>query len=231
LSPLTWVFLPGMDGTGDLFDPLVGALPPGTRVVIARYPMDASAGYDALVRVARAAAPADGDHVIVGESFSGPIALALAAEGSSRLRGVVLCCTFLRDPRPGLTWLAPLLRPAVLRLLATRWATRRLLGAWSSEQLVGRLNRVLRSVPAAVLRTRLLALRRMDASAEARAIRVPVLVMQARQDRLVSARHIDQLADAFPHAHRVIVDGPHFLLQANPVEASACLTRFADTLE
>ena len=32
------VLLPGMDGTGDLFAPLLSALPPALRTIVVRYP-------------------------------------------------------------------------------------------------------------------------------------------------------------------------------------------------
>lgn len=50
--------------------------------------------------MARAALPSDEPFVLVGESFSGPIAISLAASSLPQLKGLVLCCTFVRNPRP-----------------------------------------------------------------------------------------------------------------------------------
>ena len=40
--------------------------------------------------------------MLLGESFSGPIAAAIAAAPPPGLRGLILCATFLRNPRPEL---------------------------------------------------------------------------------------------------------------------------------
>ena len=68
------VLLPGMDGTGDLFAPLLSALPPALRTIVVRYPCDRPLGYAGRTR-----GPKDQPFVLLGESFSGPIAAAIAA--------------------------------------------------------------------------------------------------------------------------------------------------------
>ena len=55
---------------------------------------DAS-GPTPVTRATEAAAARGGDFVVVGESFSGPLALLLAARSPPGLRGVVLCATSL----------------------------------------------------------------------------------------------------------------------------------------
>src|SRR5438105_3993436 len=89
-----------MDGTGELFAPFVAALGREFNVKVVAYPTAAPLGYDELESVARAALPAEGPYVILGESFSGPIAISLAASGSPGLKGLVLCCSFVSNPRP-----------------------------------------------------------------------------------------------------------------------------------
>ena len=72
------VLLPGMDGTGDLFAPLLSALPPALRTIVVRYPCDRPLAMPNWRRT-RARAPQDQPFVLLGESFSGPIAAAIAA--------------------------------------------------------------------------------------------------------------------------------------------------------
>ena len=79
----TLLLLPGMDGTGDLFDAFVAALPATLDVVTVRYPAREPLGYAELQALARAAMPEKGPFVILGESFSGPIAISLAAASTS----------------------------------------------------------------------------------------------------------------------------------------------------
>ena len=77
-----------MEGTGQLFAPLLEEIAPTVRVQVVRYPVNFTGGYRQLTDLARQSLPLTGDYVLLGESFSGPIAiaLALAAELSPRLK-------------------------------------------------------------------------------------------------------------------------------------------------
>lgn len=92
------VLLPGMDGTGDLFAPFLAAMGPECKVLCIRYPDDAAMGYVELEVLVRSQLPHDANYVVLGESFSGPIAASLSAAPPPGLMGIVLCCTFLRSP-------------------------------------------------------------------------------------------------------------------------------------
>jgi pimeloyl-[acyl-carrier protein] methyl ester esterase len=106
---LTLVLLPGMDGTDRLFAPLIEALGPDVRVQVIRYATTSTAGYRELTDFVRQALPAKGEYVLLGESFSGPIAVSIAAQAPPGLKALVLCCTFVSNPRPGLAPFRPLL--------------------------------------------------------------------------------------------------------------------------
>jgi len=54
-SSLTLVLLPGMDGTGDLFDAFVAAVSGGCRCKVVRYPVGEALGYPELEAPAEAA--------------------------------------------------------------------------------------------------------------------------------------------------------------------------------
>ncbi len=74
----TLVLLPGLDGTGRLFTPLRRLLEPNFRTVVISYPADCPHDYDGLsTKVVRELPKTP--HVIVAESFSGPVALKVAA--------------------------------------------------------------------------------------------------------------------------------------------------------
>ncbi len=65
----TILLLPGMDGTGTLYDSLQQALSGKYKLIIARYPPDQVLDYAALEEVARSYLPLDEDYVLLGESF------------------------------------------------------------------------------------------------------------------------------------------------------------------
>ena len=103
------VLLPGMDGTGALFERLVECL--GDRLVttVVRYPGDQFLDYDQLAALVSRSLPEDRPFVILGESFSGPVAIKLAASRPDGLKGFILGASFVRNPWPLMTPMVGLL--------------------------------------------------------------------------------------------------------------------------
>ena len=111
---------------GATLPPLLRALPSSLSPVVGAYPADQPCGYAKLLPLVEAAAPASAEYVVVGESFSGPLALMLAARRPPGLRGIVLCASFVRSPLPPLArWLRALIFPFWFRAVPRpllRWA-------------------------------------------------------------------------------------------------------------
>jgi len=221
----TAVLLPGLDGTGEQFAPLVEALGAEIPSVVVRYP-DAPLGYEAHRQVAASALPRDRRYIILGESFSGPIAISLAAQSPRGLLGCILCASFVRTPRrilglalPFLGLMPPQRVPSALSdfLVMGRFAT----PALRQMQLDARS-----SVSSAALVARLKAIARVDVSAQLRAVDLPTLYMRATEDRLVP-RSAGEYFSRLARAGRVVdLEGPHFLLQARPRIAAAEVQKF-----
>jgi pimeloyl-ACP methyl ester carboxylesterase len=222
------VLLPGMDGTGELFAPFLAALGPEVAVRIVRYPTAKALGYAELAAIVEAALPQAEPYVLIAESFAGPIAIALAASHAARLRGLVLCCSFARNPRPAfsaLGFLVPALALAPRPLGPIGWL---LLGRFATAPLRAALGKALRQVPGAVLTARLRAVLAVDASAAFAAVKVPILYLRAARDRLVPAAASQHLLRLKPEMRLVEFDAPHFLLQAVPAEAVRIVRAFVD---
>src|SRR5690349_6963140 len=96
---VTAVLLPGMDGTGEFLSDFADELGRYCKVRKIAYPEDKAMGYRALIEIVSAALPKNEPYFIVGESFSGPIALSISSENPQGLVGTVLCCSFARNPR------------------------------------------------------------------------------------------------------------------------------------
>lgn len=212
--------LPGMDGTGDLFAPLIARLGPAINTVVVRYP-DEPLGYDALTAHARQALPASGDFFLLGESFSGPVAIALAAEQPSGLRGLILSATFVRNPLPWTAPFVPLLRVLPVTGAMASLLTHVLLRSFSTPALRAGIAASLAQVSPATIRARLRAIAAVDVSKELAAVGVPITYLRAEHDLVVpraACRLINHIA---PHTRTVSIHAPHFLLQAS-VEDGAC---------
>ena len=222
------VLLPGMDGSGDLFAAFVAALGDAVTPLVVSYPGDQVLGYEGLVDFARTRLPAGQPWVLLGESFSGPVAIALAAERPPGLCGLILSCTFARNPVPSLRHFASLLRFTPVSSRLTILALPLLLGRHSVPWLYGALRSALDQVTAPVLRARMRAVLAVDYSERLRGIDIPVLYLQAAHDRLVgrvAARHIVWV---LPSVKVIVLRGPHLLLQAAPLEAATAVRQFVN---
>jgi pimeloyl-ACP methyl ester carboxylesterase len=98
--PFTLVLLPGLDGTGVLFEPLLDALPEHVAPRVVAYPVDRLLDYQELAPLIAARLPKGEPFVLLGESFSGPLALMAAERRPPGLLGVILCATFVTSPAP-----------------------------------------------------------------------------------------------------------------------------------
>ncbi|MFL6567261.1 MAG: alpha/beta fold hydrolase [Burkholderiales bacterium] len=104
------VMLPGLDGTGLLFRPLVASLSGiGTKVVT--YPNDKALSLDEHARWVMRQLPGD-KAVLLAESFSGLVALRMLQEALSRIAAVIFIGAFAEPPRPLLLRLAPVVSRA-----------------------------------------------------------------------------------------------------------------------
>lgn len=223
----TIVLLPGMDGTGALFTDFIAALPPAVESIVVKYPVDRAMNYAELELLVRASLPVERPFVLLAESFSGPIAVSIAASKPAGLRGLVLVCSFVRNPL--------LIVPKALFSMLSRFpvgkvpirmASILLLGRYATQTLRGRLAAAIANVSAAVWRARLHAVLSVDLAAQLRNIEVPVLYLRATNDRVVSRQASKLIARLLPSAKVVALGAPHFMLQATPVESAARVEAF-----
>lgn len=227
----TLVLLPGLDGTGRLFEPFLPELPASWQPLVVRYPADAAFGYDRLTRLAEAALPSSGPLILLGESFSGPIAIRLAASLGGRLQALILCCSFARSPRRALTQFAGVVGllppPARLPSVLPTWA---LLGARAPAATRELLMSVLAGLPAEVIRARLKMVANVDVEHQLAGLQVPALYLQAQADRLVPPSVAARLRQTLPTMRVVQLQGGHGLLQSAPVAAAAAIKSFVKRL-
>ena len=218
------ICLPGFDGTGALFESLLSELGRGITPIVVRYSTERSFA-DYVDSVARAL-PEQGA-VLLAESFSGPIALAVMARYPSRVHRAVLCATFAESP---FRWLARVARHLPESLFAStylqRTAVLRYFCLNGASERIEHAERVLRSVDRATVRRRLSVLADLDVRPLLAQIAVPILYLRARQDRIVSCALSEALIEALPHATVKDLDGPHLLLQSRPGQCAVAIADF-----
>ena len=222
------ILLPGMDGTGRLFGPLLRILPPGLEAAVVVYPPNRPCGYAELLPLVEAAVPDGGEFLILGESFSGPLALLLAARRPRGLRGVILCASFARSPLPSFArWLRYLIRSFWFRAVPWPLIRRGLLGRFETISLGRMVEGALAAVEPSVLAARARAVLAMDVGAQLRSCPVPIRYLAATEDRLVSRRSLAHIRRLQPRVDSVALVGPHLLLQVAPEMAARVIHTFA----
>jgi pimeloyl-ACP methyl ester carboxylesterase len=224
------VVLPGMDGTAKPRADFAAALGPGIEPHVISYPPDPALGYTELEALARASLPTDRPYVLLGESFSGPIAISIAASRPPYLVGLILCVTFARNPLPvvgSMPWLLPLIP---FGLAPMREISAFLLGRFATAPLTEALRATFDEVSTQTFKARLGAVARADMRPALTNVHVPVLYLRATEDRLVPRHCANDIARLATQTRIVDIKGPHTLLQVAPAAAAAAVKAFIATL-
>jgi pimeloyl-ACP methyl ester carboxylesterase len=225
----TLVLLPGLDGTGDFFEPLLEALGDSVRCRVVRYPVDGAYDYATCQEIVRRELPLDGGpYVILGESFSGPIAISFAAAAPAGLVGIILSASFASNPRPRLTFIRPLLpylrsHGSGASLHLSRFLV---LGRWITPAVRELHQKILAAVPPGTMQRRLEAVADCDVREALSAVRVPILCLVGKHDRLIPGSAASAIRKTAPATTIVELVAPHCLLQCQPRQAAAAIQDF-----
>ncbi|MEM7608202.1 MAG: alpha/beta hydrolase [Myxococcota bacterium] len=215
------LFLPGMDGGARLSRRFRDALEPVVEAEAVTYPADQALGYAKLEVLVRSRIEAHQSPVaLIAESFSGPLAIRLAAAGDLNLRCLVLVATFARSPAPRI--LSPFVRTAMFTRAPPAFVVRHfMLGQDADYEEVDDVQRAIRGVEGHVLASRLRAVLEVDVTQRCEDIRVPVLYLRPTDDRLVR-RPLPRQRQWQVRA----VEGPHLLLQSRPRLSARIVSEF-----
>lgn len=221
----TIIFLPGMDGTGISFEPLRQLLPQDVNVKVIHYPTDRLLSFEETVRCARDQIQSDQEDVILlAESFSGPVAIALVGSGQIKAKSLILCSTFAKSPRPVLLKLFSYLPLELLmRLSLPRFVFKHVIegGEKATDLFLAMWQRVKALVPAKVLVYRLELINKVDVRGWLPKLTIPCFYIQATSDRSIPASSLFDFIEAVSDLRVKRIRGPHFILQAQP---QACLS-------
>ncbi|MBN2107494.1 MAG: alpha/beta hydrolase [Deltaproteobacteria bacterium] len=229
LSGKTIIFMPGMDGTGISFEPLAKLLPHDVNVKVIQYPADRLLSFEENLQCVRQQVQPDGEAIVIAESFSGPVAVALIGSGLLKARCLILSATFARSPRPlVLKTLRCLPMEAVLQLPLPRFLLKRLTegGEQPVDVFEDMLHRIRAMAPAKVLNHRLKVIGKTDVRQWLSKLTLPCLYIQASSDRAVPASALFDFTEAVADLRVVRIRGPHFILQAQPQESLAAIQNF-----
>jgi pimeloyl-ACP methyl ester carboxylesterase len=223
------VLIPGLDGTGELFEPFLAVLDSVETQVIA-YPPDRSMTYAEHEAHVRENLPRTGDYLLLAESFSGPVGIGIAASAPAGLKGLILCCSFASNPLPVFGPLARLIAFSPAIKVPPALIAPLLYAGHGTPALRRAHEQAMAKVSATALRARVSAILAADCGALLRRVRVPMLYLQARADRLVPRSALRKIERIRPDIQTAAFDAPHFLLQTQPLLAADCVKTFISRL-
>ena len=219
------VLLPGLDGTGELLQELHDKLSARRHVRLIAYPKHEPLNYEQLTTLVEELVPHE-RFVLLGESFSGPIAIEIAARKKARVAGLVLASTFAKHSMPSLF-------AGLAKVFDHTWVPRfvveaALLGTMGTPEVKATLARALSEVPRDVIRLRAAEALRVDKRHVLKEVVCPTLCLAGRLDRLVGRKHTNGLRSALPDCDVRAFDAPHMLLQTHASEAAEAIDRFCE---
>jgi sigma-B regulation protein RsbQ len=228
MNHTTLILLSGLDGTGRLFKPLLEILPPNLKPLVIPYPANKSLGYNELLEHVSEKIPTNDPFILLAESFSGPLAVELAATRPPNLKALILCASFVTSPAPKyFSWLSFIINNQLFRLRPPQPIIRYLLlGKDAPASLIDELLHTLQSVSPEVLSNRVRSVLNVDVRGALAKCRVPILYLAAKHDKLVSKRNLAEIKSLAPNMESVIIDAPHLLLQREPEKALHAIDDF-----
>ena len=214
------VLLPGLDGTGKLFAPLIENLPPSIDVQVITYPLNKKQSYSELIEHVKQNLPKE-DYVLLAESFSGPIAYEVALSKPGKLKSLILVATFLENPRPLLLKFIPNSRVLALPI-PTILSRIFFLGFSVKRKIIELFNDAIKTVSPSVIQYRLKEITQLKPSSQK--IKLKTTYIQASNDKLVPSKSLKDWQKVCDDINVFKVKGEHFILQANSIRCAEVVT-------
>ena len=226
------VLLPGLDGTGSLFGPLLSVLPEDFIPVVITYPKDKVLYYEQLFPYIREVMPWGQPYVLLAESFAGPMALKFAAQQHENIDAIVLCSAFFsKIAAPDASWTSFFTKEKWFEKATPGSAVKQLVtGGVCEPALLAAIKSAISSVNPEVLSHRIRLMFETDVTAALKEVRAPILFLSGSQDKLGSDKAMQMVLAIKPEAGSVTLDTSHLVLQTKPREAIEAIQKFLEKL-
>jgi pimeloyl-ACP methyl ester carboxylesterase len=231
MKTMSLLLLPGLDGTGNLFDPLIRNLPAWIKPVVVSYPEDKPYGYQELKAIVSRSLPINDDFVILGESFSGPLAVMAAAGRPKGLAGLILCASFVKKPFKLIpSWMRLFSVGPIYQLWPASIKIRAMLGRGRYGELVENALDAIKAVRPNVIAERVKAILTVDVEQDFVRVDVPILYLTSRKDHLIKKYNLAGMKTLKPNLTVAEIDTQHFVLQLEPKKSAVKIERFMETI-
>ena len=223
------VLLPGLNGTEGLFKPLIDNTPEDINVVAIPYPTHEKYSYPELADVVKAKLQElETPFILIGESFSGPIALMQCKHQLQGLVGIVLVATFVTAPNIGLGRFLPW--HFGFKLATPLYAIRQSISTGVTRQFIQSISTELQKVAPSVLAHRIQSIFNVNVIQELKDCPVPIVYFRGTKDIVVPSRNLKLILKYKPDVQVAQFDTQHFLLQSKPQQAWQEILSFIQTI-
>lgn len=219
----TIVLLPGLNGTQNLFKPLVDKAPSNFNIITIAFPSQEHYSYQQLIQyVLEKISHLDGEFALLGESFSGPLALFVAQTKPKNLMGIILVATFITAPTIQVARFLPWSFGFQLLKFASSVFCRN-----QPASVIGMVFSELQTLEPKILAERVQSIFTVDAKAALRDRSAPIVYFRGKKDFVVPKKNINQILSIKRDVKVVEFNTDHFLLQSAPAEAWDAISSFA----
>ena len=219
------VLLPGLHGSTALFDAFIALAPPWARCLPLALPTVGGQTFDELSDVILPEVrPLDG-LVLLGESFSGPIAARLSARLGQKVALLVLC-----NPVVEMSVRVPegILASIAASAWMPAWGASMALSGGDTSVAQAALEEI-RALPEGILAQRLSTVYSATEEDLAPHLATPVLTILGTNDKLVAASRSRAFFSRIQDGAIAEIEGPHLIVQTRPAEVWAAISEEFET--
>jgi len=209
------ILLPGLDGSGLLFQPFIERCFHNDYVTVISYPNDYHIPYHELADYIITRLPKDKNLVLLGESYSGPVAIQLANRPELNVNSVILVATFSHYPNTILKFMSKILPIKYLLYLPMPDFILKFVCFDNAvdSSIMALLKKSLTLTPPTIMAKRMSEGVKIDVRQDLKELKVPCIYIKAKHDKLVSSSASAEIKKINKSINIIEIDGPHFILQ------------------
>lgn len=226
MNQYSLVLLPGLDGTGIMFRPIISQLESQVDPIVVSYDQEDTCSYKVLVDQVAQSLPQK-DFFILGESFSGPIAIMLADRKPKGLKGVILCASFISNPSALFpASLRFLIRAPIFSVWPVSIKAAVLTGGRTNSQIRKLINETKKQSRSTALACRTRESLKVNVSDELKRCEYPILYLRGARDIVVGHRNLKAIKRIRSDVSEVTIDASHLVLQEAPHDSAHEILKF-----
>lgn len=221
------VLLPGLDGSGILFQPFLEHCFQENHYTVISYPVDHHIVYSELADYVISCLPKNTEIVLLGESYSGPVAIQLASRSDLNICSLILVATFSYYPNNILKFVSFWLPYKYLLRLPVPDIILKFIcfDKKIDSKILELLKKSLTFTPPDIMALRMLEGIHVDVRNELEKLSIPCTYIKAKHDKLVSSNAATEIKKLNKAVNIVEIDGPHFILQSRIKECCAIIRK------